>query len=173
MTVSRKPCFPHNSLFGWLVADGWCWFVLREEYCWLVAGGWFVLREKYCWLVADKPSEQGYASCMSCMHMRLCVTLHCSSSLLHVFSSPGKVTNHPFQQFRKNVSPQNVDHFSINVVEYFFEINIGRHFYCVGNVDWVISSWISKVFRTKIWNWDLNFVVSLSSHLSIGIEPPC
>jgi hypothetical protein len=48
-----------NSLFGWLVADGWCWFVLREEYCWLVAGGWFVLREKYCWLVADKPSEQG------------------------------------------------------------------------------------------------------------------
>jgi hypothetical protein len=46
------------SLFGWLVADGWCWFVLREEYCWLVAGDWFVLREKYCWLVADKPSEQ-------------------------------------------------------------------------------------------------------------------
>jgi hypothetical protein len=41
------------------VADGWCWFVLREEYCWLVAGGWFVVREKYCWLVADKPSEQG------------------------------------------------------------------------------------------------------------------
>jgi hypothetical protein len=35
------------------------WFVLREEYCWLVAGGWFVLREKYCWLVADKLSEQG------------------------------------------------------------------------------------------------------------------
>jgi hypothetical protein len=47
-----------SSLFRWLVADGWCWFVLREEYCWLVAGGWFVLREKYCWLVADKPSEQ-------------------------------------------------------------------------------------------------------------------
>jgi hypothetical protein len=43
----------------WLVADGWCWFVRREEYCWLVAGGWFVVREKYCWLVADKPSEQG------------------------------------------------------------------------------------------------------------------
>jgi hypothetical protein len=40
------------------VADGWCWFVLREKYCWLVVGGWFVLREKYCWLVADKPSEQ-------------------------------------------------------------------------------------------------------------------
>jgi hypothetical protein len=35
------------------------WFVVREEYCWLVAGGWFVVREKYCWLVADKPSEQG------------------------------------------------------------------------------------------------------------------
>jgi hypothetical protein len=28
----------NDSLFGWLVADGWCWFVLREEYCWLVAG---------------------------------------------------------------------------------------------------------------------------------------
>jgi hypothetical protein len=41
------------------VADGWCCFVLREDYCWLVAGGWFVVREKYCWLVADKPSEQG------------------------------------------------------------------------------------------------------------------
>jgi hypothetical protein len=40
------------------VADGWCWFVLREKYCWLIIGGWFVLREKYCWLVADKPSEQ-------------------------------------------------------------------------------------------------------------------
>jgi hypothetical protein len=47
------------SIFFWLVADSWCWFVLREKYCWLTAGGWFVLREKYCWLVADKPSEQG------------------------------------------------------------------------------------------------------------------
>jgi hypothetical protein len=44
------------------VADGWCWFVLREKYCWLVAGGWFVLREKYSWLVADKPSEQAAQS---------------------------------------------------------------------------------------------------------------
>jgi hypothetical protein len=26
------------SLFGWLVADGWYWFVLREKYRWLVAG---------------------------------------------------------------------------------------------------------------------------------------
>jgi hypothetical protein len=50
------------SLFGWLVADGWCWFVLREKYCCLVAGGWFVLREKYCWMVADKSSEQ--AACI-------------------------------------------------------------------------------------------------------------
>jgi hypothetical protein len=45
---------------GWLVPDGWCWFVQREEHCWLVAGGWFVVRAKYCWLVADKPSEQGH-----------------------------------------------------------------------------------------------------------------
>jgi hypothetical protein len=48
-----------NSLFGWLVADGWCWFVMREMYCCLVVGGWFYLRGKYCWLVADKPNEQG------------------------------------------------------------------------------------------------------------------
>jgi hypothetical protein len=27
------------SLFGWLVADGWCWFVLREERKVLLAGG--------------------------------------------------------------------------------------------------------------------------------------
>jgi hypothetical protein len=47
------------SLFVWLVADGWCWFILREKYYWLVGGGWFVVREKYCWLVADKPCEQG------------------------------------------------------------------------------------------------------------------
>jgi hypothetical protein len=46
-----------GGLFVWLVADGWCWFVLRKKYCWLVAGDWFVLREKYCWLVADKPNE--------------------------------------------------------------------------------------------------------------------
>jgi hypothetical protein len=37
-----------NSLFGWLVADGWCWFVLREEYCWLVLAGcwWLVCSER-------------------------------------------------------------------------------------------------------------------------------
>jgi hypothetical protein len=46
-------------LFVWLVADGWCWFVLIEKYCWLVADDWFVLREKYYWPVADKPNEQG------------------------------------------------------------------------------------------------------------------
>jgi hypothetical protein len=35
------------SLFGWPVVDGWCWFVLREEYCWLVAGGrWLVRSER-------------------------------------------------------------------------------------------------------------------------------
>jgi hypothetical protein len=34
------------GLFVWLVADGWCWFVLREKYRRLVADGWFVLREK-------------------------------------------------------------------------------------------------------------------------------
>jgi hypothetical protein len=42
------------------VADGWCWFVLREEYCWLVAGGWFVVREKYCWLVSQANRAKVY-----------------------------------------------------------------------------------------------------------------
>jgi hypothetical protein len=40
----HDPGVPRRSLFVWLVADGWCWFVLREKYCWLIAGGWFVLR---------------------------------------------------------------------------------------------------------------------------------
>jgi hypothetical protein len=63
------------SLFGWLVADGWCGFVLREKYCWLVAGGWFVVREKYCWLVADKPSEQAVDPDRSMNDIRLMI--HC------------------------------------------------------------------------------------------------
>jgi hypothetical protein len=29
----------YHALFVWLVVDGWCWFVLREKYCWLVVGG--------------------------------------------------------------------------------------------------------------------------------------
>jgi hypothetical protein len=24
---------PIKSVFVWLVADSWCWFVLREKYC--------------------------------------------------------------------------------------------------------------------------------------------
>jgi hypothetical protein len=40
VTNSSEQCTEWSiSLFGWLVADGWCWFVLREEYYWLVAGG--------------------------------------------------------------------------------------------------------------------------------------
>jgi hypothetical protein len=40
VVVSASEIF---SLFGWLVANGWCWFALGEEYCWLVAG---LFREK-------------------------------------------------------------------------------------------------------------------------------
>jgi hypothetical protein len=39
--MTRK--YQSDSLFGWLVPGGWCWFVLRE---------------RYRRLVADKPSEQ-------------------------------------------------------------------------------------------------------------------
>jgi hypothetical protein len=35
------------------LAGGWCLFVLREKYFWLVAGGWFVLTEKYRWLISQ------------------------------------------------------------------------------------------------------------------------
>jgi hypothetical protein len=73
------------------VADGWCCFFLREEYCWLIAGGWFVLREKYCWLVADKPSEHAiilhdiflrklsdYSEEMAQGHVATCIGRQCT-----------------------------------------------------------------------------------------------
>jgi hypothetical protein len=44
------------SLDWWL--DGWCWFVLREKYCCLIADDWFILREKYYSPVADKPNKR-------------------------------------------------------------------------------------------------------------------
>jgi hypothetical protein len=55
-SAPRIPSLPVSRTrpAAWLVADGWCWFLLREEHCWLIAGGWFGVREKYCWLVADK-----------------------------------------------------------------------------------------------------------------------
>jgi hypothetical protein len=38
---------PTGSLFGRLMADGWCWFVPREEYCWLVMTGcWWLIRSE-------------------------------------------------------------------------------------------------------------------------------
>jgi hypothetical protein len=48
ITIKLGCCRHHIILFGWLVADGWCWFVLREEYCWLVAAGcwWLVHSER-------------------------------------------------------------------------------------------------------------------------------
>jgi hypothetical protein len=42
-TALRRGFWGHrtgaNSLFVWLVADDWCWFVLKEKYCWLVVYG--------------------------------------------------------------------------------------------------------------------------------------
>jgi hypothetical protein len=74
-----------SSPFGWLVADDLCWFVLREEYCWLVASGWFVLREKYFWLVADKPSEQAVhsTSFLSCFFFIPPFRIHVFQTCLH------------------------------------------------------------------------------------------
>jgi hypothetical protein len=36
---TRIRLIQYTSLFVWLVADGWGWFVLTEKYCWLVADG--------------------------------------------------------------------------------------------------------------------------------------
>jgi hypothetical protein len=49
---------------------GWCWFVLKEEYCWLVAAGWFVLREVHvqldllcrACLAGLRPLKNGFGS---------------------------------------------------------------------------------------------------------------
>jgi hypothetical protein len=30
---SQRKTVAINSLFVWLVVDGWCWFVLSEKYC--------------------------------------------------------------------------------------------------------------------------------------------
>jgi hypothetical protein len=40
-------------MFGWLVADGGCWFVLREEYCWLVAGLFWEKSTAGWWLISQ------------------------------------------------------------------------------------------------------------------------
>jgi hypothetical protein len=50
------------SVGWWLMADGWCWFVLRKKYCWLVTGSWFVVREKYWWLSQARRGEEGRGS---------------------------------------------------------------------------------------------------------------
>jgi len=41
-----------------IAAGGWCWFVVRENYCWLAGGWcWFGVREKYCWLAGEVVSK--------------------------------------------------------------------------------------------------------------------
>jgi hypothetical protein len=74
-TVEEAKKLVDTFLFVWLVADGWCWLVLREKYCWLIAAGWFVLREKYCWLVADKRQANRAAETLAASTpVRSCLT---------------------------------------------------------------------------------------------------
>jgi hypothetical protein len=78
------------SLFVWLVADDWCWFVLREEYCWLVAGDWFVLREKYsCWWLISLAN--GVVTCVTIFFagslLALSFDVSCGTSLRHFVES--------------------------------------------------------------------------------------
>jgi hypothetical protein len=61
--VRASRSFERDGLFVWLVTGCWCWFVLREKYCWLVGSDWFVPIEKYCWLVGSDwfvPREKYY-----------------------------------------------------------------------------------------------------------------
>jgi hypothetical protein len=44
------------SLFVWLVAGGWCWFVLRVKYCWLVAGLFWEKSTVGWWLISQTNS---------------------------------------------------------------------------------------------------------------------
>jgi hypothetical protein len=50
-----------SASFGWLVAGGWCWFVVREKYCWL-AGGWSLVL-KWCERKALLAGRHLYESC--------------------------------------------------------------------------------------------------------------
>jgi hypothetical protein len=54
-------CIKHIfASFGWLVADGWCWFVVREKYYWLVGGWWLVLNwcERKALLTGWEPASR-------------------------------------------------------------------------------------------------------------------
>jgi hypothetical protein len=68
------------------VADGWCWFVVREKYCRLVAGGWFVLREKYWWLI----SRTNRLNLQQLLHMLLDLQNEEQTSTVAPSSNPPK-----------------------------------------------------------------------------------
>jgi hypothetical protein len=48
---------PWSSLFVWLVAYGWCWFVLREKYCWLIK----IMRKLSRFLTFQKPNYMQFS----------------------------------------------------------------------------------------------------------------
>jgi hypothetical protein len=85
---AHPPAVPPVGLLVWLVADGWCWFVLREKYYWLVAGGWFLIWGKSTaswWLISQSNRARaaqkatrgdGYFSC--CLR---CGVLHFNKEL--------------------------------------------------------------------------------------------
>jgi hypothetical protein len=89
------------------LAGGWCWFVLRENYCWLVAGGWFVLREKYCWLVADKPNEQKTLHHPEKLQIRIVIGIY-DRLEMGGEGSPAFVQQGMWSEEQKNPSPQPV-----------------------------------------------------------------
>jgi hypothetical protein len=41
MLCASLICSRSDSLFVWLVADGWCWFALREKV--LLTGRWWLI----------------------------------------------------------------------------------------------------------------------------------
>ena len=42
-TCTTAACLTPRQLLCLFVADGWCWFVMREQYCWLPGSWWLVL----------------------------------------------------------------------------------------------------------------------------------
>ena len=57
LPTQRRICSYHHSVLL-AVTGGWCWFAVREKYCWLAGGWcWFGMRENYCcWKPAEHSS---------------------------------------------------------------------------------------------------------------------
>ena len=65
-----------NSTADWLVVGGWCWFSIREQYCWLV--GWQAERTRRMWSWAGGSTSHA-------LETRLQLAMHLCRSLQYYF----------------------------------------------------------------------------------------